>query len=52
MSAASYNYDHYNLPFSHMIVRVTISDGDMLSICYYNIDDKRALTRSEIQVKY
>ena len=29
ISAANYNYNHYNLPFSHMII-VIISDEDML----------------------
>ena len=30
ISAANYNYNHYNLPFSHIIIIVTISDEDML----------------------
>ena len=30
ISAASYNYNHYNLPFSHIIIIVIISDEDML----------------------
>ena len=27
---ANYNYNHYNLPFSHIMVIVIISDEDML----------------------
>ena len=34
MSAANYNYNHYNLPFSDVMIIVIISDGDML--LYYN----------------
>ena len=34
MSAANYNHNHYNLPFSDMMIIVIISDGDML--LYYN----------------
>ena len=30
ISAANYNYNHYNLPFSHIMIIVTISDEDML----------------------
>ena len=29
-SAANYNYNHYNLPFSHIMIIVIISDEDML----------------------
>ena len=27
--AANYNYNHYNLPFSHIMIIVIISDEDM-----------------------
>ena len=30
ISAANYNYNHYNLPFSHIMIIVIISDEDML----------------------
>ena len=30
ISAAKDNYNHYNLPFSHILVIVIISDEDML----------------------
>ena len=30
ISAANYNYNHYNLPFSHIMIIVTILDEDML----------------------
>ena len=30
ISAANYNYNHYNLPFSHIMIKVIISDEDML----------------------
>ena len=30
ISAANYNYNHYNLPFSHIMIAVTISDEAML----------------------
>ena len=30
--AASYNYNYYNLPFSHIMIIVIISDEDMLII--------------------
>ena len=30
--AANYNYDHYNLPFSHIMIIVIISDEDILPI--------------------
>ena len=33
ISAANYNYNHYNLPFSHIMIIVIISDEDML-VCY------------------
>ena len=29
--AANYNYNHYNLPFSHIMIIVIISDEDMLN---------------------
>ena len=32
ISAANYNYNHYNLPFSHIMIIVIISDEDMLFI--------------------
>ena len=30
ISAANYNYNHYNLPFSHIMIIVIISDEDVL----------------------
>ena len=30
ISAANYNYNHYNLPFSHIMIIVIISDEDTL----------------------
>ena len=30
MSASNYNYNYYNLPFSHIMIIVTILDEDML----------------------
>ena len=30
--AANYNYNHYNLPFSHIMIIVIISDEDVLTI--------------------
>ena len=30
ISAASYNYNHHNLPFSYIMIIVVISDEDML----------------------
>ena len=32
ISAANYNYNHYNLPLSHIMIIVIISDEDMLLI--------------------
>ena len=32
--AANYNYNHYNLPFSHIMIIVMISDEDMLQHQY------------------
>ena len=32
--AAHYNYNHYNLPFSHIMIIVIISDDDMLGVHY------------------
>ena len=29
ISAANYNYNHYNLPFLHIMIIVIISDEDM-----------------------
>ena len=31
--AANYNYNHYDLPFLHIMIIVIISDEDMLIIC-------------------
>ena len=31
ISAANYNYNHYDLPFSHIVLIVIISDEDMLN---------------------
>ena len=33
ISAANYNYNHYNLPFSYIMIIVIISDEDMLIFC-------------------
>ena len=30
ISAANYNHNHYNLPFSHIMIKVIISNEDML----------------------
>ena len=32
ISAANYNYNHYNLPFSHIMIILITSDEDMLLI--------------------
>ena len=32
ISAANYNYNHYNLPFSDIMIIVIISDEDMLDV--------------------
>ena len=32
ISAANYNYNHYNLPFSHIMIIVINSDEDMLKL--------------------
>ena len=31
ISAANYNYNHYDLPFSHIVLIVIISDEDILN---------------------
>ena len=42
--AANYNYNHYNLPFSHIMIIVIISDEDMLqysTVFSYSVSAER-----------
>ena len=41
--AANYNYNHYSLPFSHIMIIVIISDEDMLLICKEGKEDENVL---------
>ena len=41
--AANYNYNHYNLSFSHIMIIVIISDEDMLLICKEGKEDENVL---------
>ena len=37
--AANYNYNHYNLPFSHIMITVIISDEDMFGDRHFGSED-------------